>query len=113
MNDGNYEDSMADLDRALKLVPYYNYALNQRGEVWRLKGEFDKAIVDFNAAIRADPDFLAAYLDRATAFKDMGNRKSARADYKAVLDLPGKGRAIDRWAKDRARTLLDELGADD
>ena len=113
LKDGNYEDSMTDLDRALALVPNYNYALDQRGEVWRLKGEYDKAIVDFNAAIRADPDFLAAYLDRATAFKNMGNRKSARADYQAVIDLPGKDRAIDRWAKDRARKLLDELGKDD
>jgi hypothetical protein len=36
-----------------------------------------------------------------------------RADFQTVLDMQGKGRAVDEWAKKRARELLDELGNDD
>ena len=61
----------------------------------------------------AAAELVAAYLDRGTAFKEMGNRGSARADFQTVLDMKGKGRAVDEWAKKRAQELLDELGSSD
>jgi tetratricopeptide (TPR) repeat protein len=107
------DQALADADRAIRLSPDYVFAYDNRGEIKRMRGDYASAIGDFDTAIRLDPDFLAAYLDRGTAFKAMGNAKSARADFQAVLDMTGKGRAVDEWAKTRARELLDDLGKDD
>ena len=104
--------ALADVNRAIQIDPKYVFAYDNRGEIKRLRKDYDGAIVDYNKAIQLDPEFVAAYLDRGTAFKEMGNRKSARADFQAVLDMKGKGRPIDVWAKNRARELLDELGND-
>jgi tetratricopeptide (TPR) repeat protein len=99
---------MADLDRAVKIDPDA-YSYDNRGDVWRRLGKNDQAIVDYNMAIRLDPTFVAAYLDRGHAFKAIGNRKSALADYQAVLDMPDKGRAIDKWAKKEAKDAIAAL----
>lgn len=107
---GNLDAAFADFEQAIKLDGTYVYPYDNRGEIWRQRGQYDRAIVDFNTAIRIDPTFLAAYLDRAATYEAMGNLKSARADYDAVLSAPGKGRAIDDWAKRVARTRLDKLG---
>ena len=97
---------------AIRIAPDYVFAYDNRGEIKRMRKDYDGAIVDYNKAIQLDPEFVAAYLDRGSAFKEMGNRKSARADFQAVLDMKGKGRPIDEWAKKRARELIDELGTD-
>jgi tetratricopeptide (TPR) repeat protein len=102
--------AMQDLDRALKISPAYAYGYDHRGEVWRMRGNYERAIIDYNHAIRVDPSFISAYLDRGAAYEAMGNFKSARADYQAVLDLPGKDRPVDKWAKEQARKRLDKLG---
>jgi tetratricopeptide (TPR) repeat protein len=104
------DQALSDADRAIRISPDYVYAYDNRGEIKRMRRDYDGAIQDFNKAIELDPDFLAAYLDRGTAFKEMGDRNTARADFQAVLDRPGKGRAVDKWAKERAQVLLDELG---
>ncbi len=104
---------MADADRAIRISPDYVFAYDNRGEIKRMRGDYDSAVADFNTAIRLDPEFLSAYLDRGSTFKEMGNRKSARADFQTVLDMKGKGRAVDGWAKKRAQELLDELGSGD
>jgi tetratricopeptide (TPR) repeat protein len=106
------DQALADADRAIKISPDYVFAYDNRGEIKRMRGEYDAAIADYNMAIRLDPDFLAAYLDRGTALKEKGDRQGARADFQTVLKMQGKGRAVDEWAKKRARELLDELGND-
>jgi tetratricopeptide (TPR) repeat protein len=105
--------ALADADRAIRISPDYVFAYDNRGEIKRMRGDYASAIVDFNTAVRLDPDFLAAYLDRGSTFKAMGNAKSARADFQTVLNMQGKGRPVDEWAKKRARELLDDLGKDD
>jgi tetratricopeptide (TPR) repeat protein len=112
MQKGDLDLAMADFDAAIRADPEYTYAYDNRGAVWHERGQYDLAILDYNTAIRLDPSFLSAYLGRASAFEKMGNRQSARADYGLVLNAQGKGRAIDDWAKKRARERLDRLGND-
>jgi tetratricopeptide (TPR) repeat protein len=102
--------AMADLDRVVAITPDYVFAYDNRGEVWRLRGNNEKAILEYDKAIKIDPNFLSAYYDRGQTYEAMKDNAKARADYQATLDTPGSGRPIDTWAKDQARKALDRLG---
>jgi len=90
--------------------PTYPFAYDNRGDVWRLRKQFDRAIVEYNEALRRDPDFISSYVNRGMAFEEMGNKLSAKADYEAVLKMPNKGRPIDKWAREMAESQLKKLG---
>ena len=51
-----YARALTEVNEALRLSPQYSYAFNTRGEVYENKGEFDKALADFRAALGLDPD---------------------------------------------------------
>src|SRR5580704_12428249 len=44
-------------------------AYNKRGSEQERKGEPDKAIVDYDEALRADPTFVVVYVNRAQVFR--------------------------------------------
>ncbi|WP_461357238.1 hypothetical protein [Bradyrhizobium sp. USDA 4454] len=52
--------AIADYDTVLKLDPSLADAHNTRGELWRRKGDRPKAIMDFGAAVKLNPDHAAA-----------------------------------------------------
>ena len=60
---------------------------NVRGAVWRAKGEFDKAIADYNEAIRLDPECTVAYALRGQAWGSKGDFAKAIADFDAAIRL--------------------------
>jgi tetratricopeptide (TPR) repeat protein len=55
------------------------------------QGNLDKAISDYNEAIRLDPNFALAYYKRGNANLRSGNRAKARADF-ATADRLKSGR---------------------
>lgn len=54
------DNAIADYSAALTLDPFMADALNARGELWRGKGDRPRALADFGAAIKADPQHIAA-----------------------------------------------------
>src|SRR5947199_6010743 len=77
-----------DLGQALKNNPKDAHAYDNLGDIWYTRRDYDKAFVEYNHAIRVDPTFIGAYYNRGRAFEAMGNLRSARADYQAVVDMP-------------------------
>lgn len=71
-----------------------------RGLAWQSKGERDKAMVDFSAAIRLDPDDSLAWSDRGALWRELNDLDRAIADFTEAIrlnalprsDLPGLGR---------------------
>jgi tetratricopeptide (TPR) repeat protein len=66
-----------------------------RGNGYRDKNDLDRAIADFNEAIRLDPNLAMAFLGRGIAFSDKGDNDRAIADFNEVIRLdPNFARAF-------------------
>ena len=64
---------------------YYN-----RGIAYGAKGDYDRAIADFNEAIRLDPKSARAYGNRGNDYLAKGDYDHAIADYNEVIRLDPK-----------------------
>jgi tetratricopeptide (TPR) repeat protein len=65
-------------------------AYNNRGFAYWRKDENDRAIADYNEAIRLDPKFAKAYSNRGLAYRDKGDTGRAIADYTEAIRLDPK-----------------------
>jgi lipoprotein NlpI len=62
-------------------------AFHNRGDRYLRKGEGDKAIADYDAAIRLKPDDAVAFNNRGDAYLDRGEYDKAAADFDAAIRL--------------------------
>jgi len=78
-----------------------------RGKVYCIKGDYEKAIADFNKAIQLQPDLASAYYYRGVAYLAQGYFEQAVFNLKKVLELNN-----DPEARQAAESLLIELGVE-
>ena len=110
------DSAIADYDAALMLDTTQADVFNARGELWRKKGERRKALADFGAAIKLNPDHasarashksLAQELERAGALLAVEGKPSfncataKRAVEKAICASPELAN-LDREIHDRS-----------
>lgn len=50
-------------------------------------GQYDKAIPQFDSALRINPNYIEAYHNRGLAYRELKKYKEARADFKTALKL--------------------------
>src|ERR1700746_2818295 len=62
-----YDEAIADFDRAIKLDPGAAYAFVNRGATYTIMGRYDAASADFNQAIRLNPKYGVSYSNRGLA----------------------------------------------
>lgn len=77
---------MGDYNAAIAAQPksaaaFYGRAYGERARAYRGKGELDKALADFDEAVRLDPKPASLYIDRGTIHQSKGNLDQAIADY--------------------------------
>ncbi|WP_296516964.1 tetratricopeptide repeat protein [Rhodopseudomonas sp.] len=63
--------AIGDDDAVLRLDPLQPDILNARGELWRKQGDRRRALADFAAALRLDPDHLAARSNHKTLAQEL------------------------------------------
>jgi tetratricopeptide (TPR) repeat protein len=63
------------------LDPNYALAYFNRGIAYGNKKEDDKAISDFNDAIRLNPNYALAYYNRGLVYREQGNNAQAQTDF--------------------------------
>ncbi|MDP2719405.1 MAG: tetratricopeptide repeat protein, partial [Dehalococcoidia bacterium] len=90
LNEGKYDEAIAEFDTAIKLDPEYFYAYSFRGFAYSKKGQYDLAIADYSKAIELDPKNANAYLNRAFAYYNNKQYDLAIADYNKAIELDPK-----------------------
>ena len=90
---------------------------NGRGNIYRDKGDLDRALAEYSEAIRLDPKMAIAYNGRGNTHRDKGEADKALADYSDAIRLDpkmahaynGRGNVYsDRGERDRALAEYNE-----
>ena len=115
---GNPDLAIQHCTRAIDSGKYSGDQLHRlhlaRGAEWSAKGDHDRAIVDYDAAIRLDEKSAEAFHNRGSAWANKGETDKAIADYDTAIKLdptessPYAGRAVEHSIKgDYARATAD------
>ena len=100
-----YSDAIDDFDTVLRLDPTLADAYNARGELWRKKGNGPKAVADFAAALKLNPDHAAAKANHRSLAQEL-ERLGA---LKAVAGKPSFNCAAARRQVEKAICASPEL----
>ena len=73
--------------RAIRLKPDFVFAFNNRGNAYYAKGQFDRAIKDYDEAIRLKPDLAEAFSNRGNVYRKKGQFDRAIEDYDKAIHL--------------------------
>jgi tetratricopeptide (TPR) repeat protein len=65
----------------------YAAAYNNRGFAYADQRKFDKAISDYNEAIRLNPNLAIAYNNRGIAYRRVGDHNKAHSDFATAKRL--------------------------
>lgn len=84
---GNYQQAIADFDRALELDPNYNFAYRSRGWAYYQFKDYQRAFADFNYALELDPNDAHAYYSRGWAYDALKSYQQATADFGRAIEL--------------------------
>jgi tetratricopeptide (TPR) repeat protein len=88
-NQEQYDEAITWLDKAIAagdLIPDLKHvAYLDRGMAHAAKGDAQKAIADYTAAIAIKPESILAYRQRAALYLALNDKEMARANYRLLL----------------------------
>jgi tetratricopeptide (TPR) repeat protein len=106
---GNFQDTIADLDQAIRINPNFAEAYYKRGVARYRLGDNQGALTDYEQAIRVNPNDAAAYHNRGVARSELGDKRGAISDIQKVADLFKS--AGQQESYDKAMELLQKVSA--
>ena len=77
LKEGDIQNSLITINRAIDLQPADPYLLNNRGQIYLEMGELDKGLEDINKSILQDPENLWAYRNKGIYHLMNGNASDA------------------------------------
>lgn len=82
-----YDDAIRDYDEAIKLIPDFSVAYNNRAWAYFKSGRASAGLPDVERALRLDPMSPHSLDTRAHISKALGNTQRALADFRRALSL--------------------------
>jgi tetratricopeptide (TPR) repeat protein len=82
-----YPEALASYGQAINLKPNHPWAYNNRGNIYKEKGEKELALNDYNQAILLDPQYADSYYNRAILYAEKGEKELALNDYNQAIKL--------------------------
>ncbi len=86
-NSSDYKAAIVLLSQLLSRHPNSASDYNNRGLMYLKRGNYQRALDDFNRAIALDPHLDRAYNNRANCHAALGNLAAALEDYDIALDF--------------------------
>jgi tetratricopeptide (TPR) repeat protein len=83
----NCEEIINCCNEAIRLNVNLRVALNFRGNCWRRRREYDRAIKDLDEAIRVDPQLSISYTNRGRTWLDRKEYDKASKDFNRAIRL--------------------------
>jgi tetratricopeptide (TPR) repeat protein len=86
---GNYQDAVVDLNRAVKVKPDYAIAYDLRGLIkYQNLRDFPGALADFDRALSLDPQLVTSCYNRALLkYRNLNDKPGGIADMQAAAKL--------------------------
>ncbi len=84
---GEQDRALEDFHKVIEMNPKAEYAYNNRGYTFQIKGDLALAMADYNRAIEINPQLTLAYINRGNTFKAKGEQGNACADWQRACDL--------------------------
>jgi tetratricopeptide (TPR) repeat protein len=92
---GENDLAIADNSKVLQLadsVDVKAMTYGKRGSEFQDKGQYDRALADYNEAIRLKPDDSSGYFGRAAVYRKMGDETRGSADWDHAYKLEQQGK---------------------
>lgn len=89
LDEGKYDQALADFDKAVTMEPGSSAAWAHRALTWAWKGETDKAQADADESLRLDPRQLVAFHARGLAALKAKHWSDAVAGFSGALEIDG------------------------
>lgn len=87
IRNADWKDEKRLWKATLSAAPYSPWAHNSMGSVYLQEGNINKAIDEFNLALKINPDLAEAYNNRGRAYQDSGDINQAILDYTRAINI--------------------------
>jgi tetratricopeptide (TPR) repeat protein len=95
LRNGDFDEAIRILNKALALKPNYNHALCTLGLAYSMKGEFQESINQLKKCLDIDPSMTDAHNYLGVAYQELGFLEEAEKEFKiAILDTKYKSREL-------------------
>jgi tetratricopeptide (TPR) repeat protein len=84
---GDTNQAIIEFTEAIRLMPEYVFAYNNRGVCYSGKSDYDRAIADYSQAIKLNPGYITAYSNRGIAYRYKNDYNHSISDYNKAIQL--------------------------
>lgn len=97
---GRYDDALVDYSLAIEHDAALSYCCFNRGNLYLILGEFQRAVDDLTKALAASPKDATALSRRGQAYEALGQSGLALDDFRTALEInPGLESAKEGFAR--------------
>jgi serine/threonine-protein kinase len=86
-NDGQYEEAVAEYQRAIEIEPTNSDAHRRLGQAYKANGQLDQAFTEFGRAVDLDRGYFKTYQDLGAFHFDKGDYSKAASQFQMAVKL--------------------------